>query len=72
MLNMAVSSGALRMRFSNDNTTWSAWEAYATGKVWTLSESYGTKTVYAQFDIQGDTLADILMQDTITMPAPSV
>src|SRR3972149_1638875 len=43
-------SGAVsQMRFSNDNSTWSAWEAYAASKAWTLSSSDGTKTVYAQF-----------------------
>ena len=38
-----------QMRFSNDGTTYSAAEAYATSKTWTLSASDGTKTVYAQF-----------------------
>ena len=38
-----------QMRFSNDGTTYSAAEAYATSKTWTLSAGDGTKTVYAQF-----------------------
>ncbi|MBI5562933.1 MAG: HYR domain-containing protein, partial [Deltaproteobacteria bacterium] len=37
------------MRLSNDNATWSAWQAYATGKSWTLASGTGTRTVYAQF-----------------------
>jgi YD repeat-containing protein len=37
------------MRFSNDNSIWSAWEPYATTKAWTLSAGLGIKTVYAQF-----------------------
>ncbi|WP_298037211.1 fibronectin type III domain-containing protein [uncultured Desulfuromonas sp.] len=43
------SGGAIDMRFSNDGSTWSAWQAYAAGKSWTLSAGLGTKTVYAQF-----------------------
>jgi hypothetical protein len=38
------------MRFSDDNSTRSSWEAFATTKAWTLPGTYGTKTVYAQFD----------------------
>ncbi len=37
-----------QMRFSNNGTNWSAWEAYATSKAWTLSTGFGNKTVYAQ------------------------
>jgi hypothetical protein len=37
------------MRFSNDNLTWSSWEAYATSKTWTLTPGDGTKTVYVKF-----------------------
>ncbi len=36
------------MRFSNDGSTWSAWEAYQTDKAWTLAGGAGVKTVYAQ------------------------
>jgi len=42
-------SGISEMRFSNNNSTWSAWEAYATTKAWTLTPSDGIKTVYVQF-----------------------
>jgi hypothetical protein len=45
----AAASGAARMRFSNDGSTWSAWEPYAAGKRWTLTAGDGEKTVYAQF-----------------------
>jgi hypothetical protein len=38
------------MRFSDDNSTRSSWETFATTKAWTLPGTYGTKTVYAQFD----------------------
>jgi flagellar hook assembly protein FlgD len=37
------------MQFSNDGTTWSIAEAYATTKSWTLTAGDGTKTVYVKF-----------------------
>ena len=49
-LSASDTQGAVtQMRFSNDGTTYSAAEAYATTKTWTLSAGDGTKTVYAQF-----------------------
>jgi cold shock CspA family protein len=42
-------SGVSQIRFSNDGSAWSAWEAYAGSKAWTLSSGNGTKTVYAQY-----------------------
>lgn len=44
-----------QMRFSNDNVTYSAPEAYATTKAWTLASGDGTKTVYVKFsDVAGN------------------
>ena len=43
------SSGVAQMRFSNDNASWSDWQAYAASASWTLSAGEGTKTVYVQF-----------------------
>ncbi len=57
---------ATNMRFSNDWISWSSWEAYTTSKNWTLSAGYGTKIVYAQFDIDGDTMSDVQTSDEIT------
>jgi hypothetical protein len=57
------------MRFSNDNSTWSAWEPYATSKVWPLAPGDGGKTAYVQF--QDDTgnisspYSDSITLDTI-------
>ncbi len=45
----AGSSSVTQMRFSNTGSSYSAAEAYATTKAWTLSMGAGTKTVYAQF-----------------------
>lgn len=42
-------SGVWQMRFSNDNVTWSDWQAYATSKPWVLDSTPGTRRVYAQF-----------------------
>ncbi len=42
-------SGVTSMRFSNDGTTWSAFQPVAATAAWTLSTGDGTKTVYAQF-----------------------
>jgi hypothetical protein len=42
-------SGVFQMRFSNDNATWSGWEAYAISKAWTLASGDGVKTVYIQY-----------------------
>jgi len=43
------SSTVSRMQFSNDNATYTAPEAYATSKSWTLPLGDGTKTVYVKF-----------------------
>ena len=51
-LNLSASdsgSGVSQMRFSNDGTTWSDWEPYATSKTWALAPGSGSKTVYVQF-----------------------
>jgi len=43
-----TTSGIAEVRFSNDNTTWTPWEAYTDSKAWTLTIGDGTKTVYYQ------------------------
>jgi hypothetical protein len=42
-------SGMADMRFSNNGSTWLAWEAFAGSKSWTLSAGEGSKTVYGEF-----------------------
>ncbi len=42
-------SGVAQMRFSNDNITFTALEAYATTKTWTLTPGDGLKTVFVQY-----------------------
>jgi hypothetical protein len=43
-----TTSGIAEVRFSNDNTTWTPWEAYTASKAWTLTNGDGIKTVYYQ------------------------
>jgi glucose/arabinose dehydrogenase len=61
-------TGVSQMRFSNTGTSWSAAEAYATTKSWTMSTGTGTKTVYVQFkDVAGNWSAaftDTIVYDT--------
>jgi hypothetical protein len=66
-------SGVAQMRFSNDGTSWSEWEPFATSKEWMLSAGDGEKTVYVQLkDRAGNESATA--QDTIVLDqtAPSV
>lgn len=43
-----------QMRFSNDNSTWSTPETYATTKSWDLISGDGTKTVYVRYSDSSD------------------
>jgi hypothetical protein len=59
-------SGVTQMRFSNDGTSFSAYQPYAASAMWTLMPGSGTKTVYAQFvDAEGNTSA--IVSDTIKL-----
>ncbi|WP_164744463.1 S-layer homology domain-containing protein [Paenibacillus xylaniclasticus] len=63
-----------QMRFSNDGSTWSAWEAFAATKSWTLTAGEGTKTVSVQLvDVAGNvgTMSSTIEMDT-TPPTGSV
>jgi hypothetical protein len=59
------------MRFSNDGAAWSAWDSYATTRLWTLpvddgAAGDGDKTVYAQYrDHVGHT--SVAYSDTIVL-----
>jgi len=59
-------SGVAQMRFSNNNVTWTPWEAYSTSKAWTLITGDGTKTVYVQFRDKAG-LTSPTYQDTIVL-----
>lgn len=69
------------MRFSNDGSTWSSWEAFNSTKSWTLDTGDGSQTVHAQFRnvvSMTTTLTDTIMLDTmaptttITSPAETL
>ena len=57
-------SGVDQMKFSNDALAWSAPEAYATSKDWTLDSGPGQKTVYVQF-LDNAANWSLLYSDTI-------
>jgi hypothetical protein len=63
------------MRFSNDGTNWTSWEAYATSRVWTVSTGLHTNTVFAQFrDPAGNAstnAVDSIVVDTTPLPVLS-
>ncbi|MCF7835294.1 delta-60 repeat domain-containing protein, partial [Candidatus Gracilibacteria bacterium] len=67
-LNMSTTPAATYMRFQNDVTTgsWSSWMTYATSTGRTLSAGTGTKTVYVQFDEDGDQQSDLQESDSIS------
>jgi len=61
-----AASGVSAMSFSNDGTTWSAWQPYATTAIWSLSAVDGEKTVYGRFrDAAGNISA--VVSDTIVL-----
>ena len=64
-------SGLAEMRFSNDGSTYTAWQPYDTSKSWTLDDGDGTKTVYVQCKNNAglvSTHSDSIILDT-TKPA---
>ena len=67
-------SGVAQMSFSNDETNWSDWEVYGTGKSWALTPGDGTETVYVRYkDNAGNiaTYSDTIILDT-TPPSSTV
>jgi hypothetical protein len=79
-VNLALSAsdnnGAVSfMKFSNNNSTWSAWEAYTTSKAWTLAAGEGPKTTYVQFQDEtgniSSSYADSIILDTVA-PAGTI
>lgn len=67
-------SGISKMRFSNDNITYTEWQAYTTSNPWTLQNGDGEKTVYVQFQDKAgltSTYIDIIVLDT-TQPTGSI
>ena len=67
-------SGVTQMRFSNDGTTFSAAQAYATTAAWTLTTGTCTKTVYVQFKDAAGNWSSAVISDTIVLDttAPTI
>src|SRR5262245_61139506 len=66
-------SGVTQMRFSNNGTSFSTAENYATTKAWTLSNGAGTKTVYVQFrDAAGNWSASATDTIVLDTTAPTI
>ena len=72
-VNLALSSadtgsGVAEMSFSNSGDSWTSWEAYSSGKSWTLNPSDGQKWVYVKYkDVAGNVSAafsDDIILDT--------
>jgi hypothetical protein len=63
-------SGCAWMRFSSDNSTWSAWEPFGNLKNWVLSSGDGPKNLYVQFaDACGNvsvTYGDTIVLQSVT------
>ena len=66
-LSASDASGVSQMKFSNDNTTWSTAESYATTKNWTLTSGNGLKTVYAKYKDNAGNWSTAAITDTITL-----
>ncbi|MCL5877980.1 MAG: PKD domain-containing protein [Candidatus Bathyarchaeota archaeon] len=67
------SSNAVQMRFSNDNSSWSDWETYATQINYTLTEGDKEYTIYVEFQdslSQTSTASASIILDT-TPPEPA-
>ena len=72
---VAGGSGVVRMRFSNDGATWSAWEPLAATRPYTLPGADGHKTVRVQYLDKANnrslTYSDYIRLD-ITPPTGSI
>ncbi|MDD5436059.1 MAG: immunoglobulin domain-containing protein, partial [Candidatus Omnitrophica bacterium] len=67
-----MGSGA-QMQFSNDNITWSAAEAYAANKSWTLTSGDAPKNVYAKFkDVDGNWSSAVSAGITLDTTPPAI
>jgi hypothetical protein len=69
-------TGAAQMQFSDDNATWSGWEAYSGSKAYTLPSGDGSKTVYVQLKDEAGNVSAAAISATIlldsTMPAQPI
>lgn len=66
------SEDAVQMRFSNDNLSWSDWEAFAPTKAWKLPGGDGVKTVYVQYKEKNGKVSSINVSVTCDSGVPSI
>jgi len=69
-----ATSGVLEVRYSNDGSSWSGWEAAGATRAWTLLGVDGTKTVYYEVKDNAELIAqftDTIILDT-TAPTGSI
>ena len=62
------------MRFSNDASSWSAWEPFAPSKQWIVGSAMGTNTVFAQFRDAAQNISDPVSDGIFvdTTPPPTI
>jgi hypothetical protein len=66
-------NGVTKMAFSNDGSTWSSWEDYATSKTYTLPSGEGTRRVYVEFqDVVGLNSTAYFASIVLDLTDPSV
>jgi flagellar basal body-associated protein FliL len=63
-------TNATEMCFSNDNSAWTSWENYTTTKNWTIPNTEGTETVYAQFRDSANQTGTASASITLDVTAP--
>ena len=72
-LSCSDDQGCSQMQFSNDGSSYSDPEAYATSKAWTLAaDSNGTKTVYVKFKDTAGNWSNSVPPDTIVLNSPVI
>ncbi|HYS42790.1 MAG TPA: Ig-like domain-containing protein, partial [Geobacteraceae bacterium] len=74
-LSATDASGVTGMQFSNDGSTWTTPEAYATTRNWTLTTADGNKTVYVRYkDANGIWSSPTAISSTIVLDttAPTI
>ena len=70
-LSATDANGISQMRLSNDNLSWTDWEAYAASKAWNLPAGEAQKWVYVQFrDVAGNVSATASASIILDTSAP--
>ncbi len=70
-------SGCYQISLSNDNVSWSAWEAYATSKSWQIPVGQGSKTIYLKIKDNAGNVSNLIsttiyLKDDVTAPTITI